>query len=335
MFIEQMYAPIALDHTEMKKLEARVSCTPKSLNEYMDTLRRIAKTSNYEEGQPLSEDDLTAIKESMGKVFDSAVRGFADQDEQFKAEIDGKDYVMATYDYLFALAMNELNSPDIPKDPMEELLGDFSEKLGREVPVKAPWISERYNAQRYQNADYLKKYTLNSLLSPDDKGNYPSAQMASLYAEYRALRQRQDDHTGFWRFFHRTENAARNNLLKEMEDVMKKTIPEDVFNKLEDPADVLKYYAGNSIKTSVSFSMARREALPYLDFGYSKYHDNPEMCEEYMKNREKNDPTSQKSDTENLNEKLGKDTSESVINNSDRKIEPKTHSAPSKNVTTY
>ena len=319
MRIQQMYAPIALDYTEKIKSDNSVSFNAGLLNEYRDALKKIAKTSNYTEGQKISEKDLAVITKSMGKLFDSAVMGFSMQDNNFKREFDGKDYVFAAYDYLFALAMNELNCPDIPKEPLENMLCDFSVKLSREIPMIAPSINEQFNKQRYQDAAYLENIGIRHLLYPDENRKYPPRQVAALYAEYRALQERQKNHGAIWRAFHSKENKARNDLLKRMEDIITKTIPEDVFKNLKEPADILKYHEGNRIVTYVKNFMHRRDYMPHLDYGYKEYLNTPSLYDEYMKKRENAKNVEQKSETEIFTERLKKDTSETTANKSERR----------------
>ena len=143
--------------------------------------------------------------------------------------------------------------------------------------------------------------------------------MAELFADYKALKDRQNNHGAIWRFFHSKENQERNNLLKQMEDVMKKKLPDNVFEKIETPLDIIKYQKWGDITKGIDIFMTRRDFTPEIDFGYSAYQENPALYEAYIENAKNNDAKNEK---ELFNGQLKMDTSDNVASKSEHNTEP-------------
>ena len=74
--------------------------------------------------------------------------------------------------------------------------------------------------------------------------------LCQLTAEYKALKKRQEGHGRIWRWFHREENEAREELLSRMEDMIKGFVGKDV--NLELPIhEIMKNYDDKKLDRSI------------------------------------------------------------------------------------
>jgi hypothetical protein len=85
--------------------------------------------------------------------------------------------------------------------------------------------------------------------------------MGKMIAEYQALKDRQKNHNGFWRFFHRTENKDRNALIEKMGKFIRGQLPEGMKKiNLDEviPAVVSRNIADALIRGEVEVAGPRR-----------------------------------------------------------------------------
>lgn len=326
MHIRQEFVGIALDNARKSKDNLPVKFNQNTLREYIKTLRKMSQRSKYTDGDDIRKTDLDTIKDNMKKLYDGAAENFAAESKEFKKETDVKDFVFAAHDYLFALTMKELNSPEIPTDSMRELIHDVSAKIIKAQPVENDISIDRtHKDQRGMSAKKILNGKVGFFLDKIDSNDYFPAQMGELFAQYKALEKRQKNHGAIWRFFHSKENKERNDLLKLMEDCMKKRIPEEDFKKIETPDDIINYHEWSANNKRFEFFIAQREQRPDMAYGYTDYYYDPEKLDEYNKNANERD-----NDYENqlLNDQLKNDTSEIVSTKSERQTEPPSKASP-------
>lgn len=280
MHIEQKFVDIAIENTEKEAKEHSVLFNGKDLEDFKKTLKSIAGVSKYEEGQEMSKEDIQAVAEGMNKVFDGVAQNFAQMDENFKSKTNLSQYSVIAYDHLLSLAMKELNCPDVPEYAFYGSVSRLASKVSREKPTENITVEDIHKAQRrldakdiikFRSVDYHMKRIKDGFTDPKDLGN--------LYAEYRALSIRQENHTAIWRFFHRGENEARTNLLKDMENVLKMRIPEDMLAAKPSAKEVLQYGDWLKTKTFIPQFLSNNANFPASEFGYYDYKKKPEMYE--------------------------------------------------------
>lgn len=324
MIIHEYYSAIALDLADKKRKSMNVNFAPDALNAYKKTINKMAKSSSYNERDEIKEKDLETIIEGMRNVFDTAVDDFAKQDDEVKNETDIHKFVMVAHDYLFAFTSKQLKCPDIPKEPLENLLGDFSKKMIEKLPIKIDSAKNFFDQQRGKDARELELGSVGRLFNQIESKQFTPRHMAELLGEYKALKKRQEKHGAIWRLFHGKQNEARNEMLKRMEEDLKQNIPEEDLNKMEEPIDVIRYYKHEDAKKMINFSVIRRDANPSLDFEYARYDLNPDLYDEYMKELE-----NRKDDELDLSNQLEIDTTTEKSNSKTEQIaEPNVKSSP-------
>jgi hypothetical protein len=197
------------------------------LENYQNLLKEIASTSKYQEGEEILPSDLERIKTSVKGIIESAGNELSNRevDKEKQVNYNSFEKMIALSDFLFATAMKELGCPDIPshfgKD-VENALKETAKNINKQVRREALGDvnrDEHYNRQRYIDAADVRKSN-EELLSSCFHKTANSLQIAQLAAEYQALHKRQQGHGAWWRFFHKKENIARQELLKEMKDTI-------------------------------------------------------------------------------------------------------------------
>lgn len=299
MRIEQKYVDIAIEHTEKEAREHSVVFGSKDIEEFKRTLKGIAEVSKYTEGQEMSKDDIATIAKGMDKVFDGVAQSFAQMDDAFKKKTDLSHYSILAYKHLIALAMKELNSPEVHEYAFYGSVSALARKISREKPAaKNITVEDTHKQQRRMDAkdvikmrgvDYYMKHIKEGFERPDEIGQ--------LYAEYRALSIRQENHTGFWRFFHRGENEERTNLLREMENTLKMVLPEDMLAEKPSAKEIMQYCDWKQTKMFIPQFMNTSSPS---QFGYYDHKNNPEMYDAWKRDFDKKQKKS-------LNEQLAND----------------------------
>lgn len=197
------------------------------LENYQKLLKEIASKSKYQEGEEILPSDLEKIKTSVKGIIESAGNELSNSevDKEKQVNYNSFEKMIALSDFLFATAMKELGCPDIPshfgKD-VENALKETAKNVNKQVKREALGDvnrNEHYNRQRYIDAADVRKSNKELLSSCFQKTANP-LQIAQLAAEYQALHKRQQGHGAWWRFFHKKENIARQELLKEMKDTI-------------------------------------------------------------------------------------------------------------------
>ena len=289
------------------------------LKNYQNLLKEIASTSKYQEGEEILPSDLEKIKTSVKGIIESAGNELSsiEVDKEKQANYNSFEKMIALSDFLFATAMKELGCPDIPshfgKD-VENALKDTAKNVNKQVKSEALGgvnREEHYNRQRYIDAADVRKSN-EELLSSCFHKTANSLQIAQLTAEYQALHKRQQGHGAWWRFFHKKENIARKELLKEMKDTIQGLVgnvdliensPQDIANI----ADGRKIEA-ESVKPFKEEAIVDRNNLSWKMFSYEpRNSDRANLEREEMKNRSSLNLKEKDLDGKNAPDALAKD----------------------------
>jgi hypothetical protein len=158
--------------------------------------------------------------------MNSSVELVRSKDEAFQTNVKAYKYVFSALNYLLAITESELGSPEIPVNDFRFNYGPWLSTIIYNKPMAEISEEEVYNSQRRMNADLLQSEKIQPLLEGLNDEDNISRNIGELYAEYRALVRRQANHGFFWRIFHMSENAARTDLIKQLEEVLKNYIPD-------------------------------------------------------------------------------------------------------------
>ena len=225
MFIKKEAIDSVLLKMQENLKKTGIQIRPDVLERFENSLVEIANNGAYQEGTKIKEADLVKITNEAELV----IHDIASVKGEIKAPVE--QLMIATY-YLYAVAMKKLGSPDIPLlfgTEMQNIVCKFATNISsRQTLVQGDYFAEDiYDAQRGKNADVVKAEVQVALDAARVAAATPS-QVQHLVAEYQALAKRQNAHGFFWRLFHRAENAARVDLLSEMEQHLKTMLGEDV-----------------------------------------------------------------------------------------------------------
>lgn len=182
---------------------------------------------------------------------------------------DPHSAMLAVNDYLYAMTMKALGSPDIP-----ELFG-IETKVGMDNSAfKAEWEefkSEDYrdtlvektfkNQRRKNHSKIVGPIKEKEALIKSRKAT--PLQMAQYAGEYFALKKRQEGHGERWRSFHKKENAKRMQLLAEMEEVLKEVIGKrgDLNDKEMTPIKISQIYYPLMLQETYKTNIADRNQM--------------------------------------------------------------------------
>lgn len=225
MIIKEEFANEILKKAQENFKKAGISVNPKVMERFENTVSEIAQNKPYKEGDPINERDLTRLANEAGLVLGDFVSGKGKSEKAVGS-------LMILTDYLYAVTMQRLGSPNIPASfgaEMKKSIVKFATGMESKASLNQAYMfpDSIYNQQRGKNADDLRD-ELSTLLSAAENGNPTPSQIQTLVAEYQALQKRQSNHGFFWRLFHSSENAERNELLSNMESALKYVLGNNV-----------------------------------------------------------------------------------------------------------
>ena len=317
MKIEKKYSKIAVGYTYGKMLEAGVKLDPTILDSYKSVLKVMAANKKYAEGQQLDNEDVERIKSNIGVLINDAIKKHdADSLDFVKEHTSPHQYIIGAYLYLTALAMDELNCPELPKNMGKDM---FEKATRRLIETRPPMQSaeEYFNKQRRK--DFLDiSDGIFDLINKVNENKKDHKSLAELYGQYRALSERQANHTGIWRFFHREENENRNELLKLMENTLKQRLPGGTIDLSKEPNTIYQDSLYNDyIKRINTLSdLLEIRAESEQAYGYQEYKQNPKLFEEYQKRESIQEQKEQKKESvqeqEQEQQKLDQDQQELI-----------------------
>ena len=220
---------------------------PAVMKRFEDTLLEIAANSAYEEGARIKESDLMKITNEAGLIFNDIASG----DKEIQKPVNA---LMTVTDYLYAMAMQKLGSPDIPAlfgPEMQKNVCNFAAKIIGKQSLKGgeSFANRIYKTQRGKDAaDISQTQEIRLAIEAAKVKMATPAQVERLVAEYQALAKRQNGHGFFWRMFHSKENEARTELLSKMEGALKTMLGDNANLKNSTPL----LLAEGSIKNTVA-----------------------------------------------------------------------------------
>lgn len=231
----------------------------KTIDDYLDFLDPIIEKSQYKEGDKISTEDLSTINDKVNSILtdlkDNMVSESMKATKGQRGKGDCLSNMLNATEYLYALTMQALGCPDMPTafgDEVKNKITELAETA--EFDIKAADYEKTttdkiFKLQRKKDATEVRSKT-------DGLGTFITTKkatpldVAKYAAEYQALKQRQERHTGFWRFFHKSENIRRTELLNEMKEVLNSALGPDVDFDTKSPLDIAKAYNSKLIKTS-------------------------------------------------------------------------------------
>ena len=233
-----------------------IQIKPAAMKRFEDALAEIAANSAYEEGATIKESDLMKITNEAGLIFDDIASG----NKEIKKPVDA---LMTVTDYLYAMAMQKLGSPDIPTlfgAEMQKNVCSFAAKIISKQSLEGGqfFAGRVYEAQRGMDAADINenKAVKNAIDAAKVKAATP-AQVEKLVAEYQALAKRQSNHGFFWRLFHREENAARTELLSQMEGALKTMLGDNANIKNSSPSLLAEGLIKNAVANEARLAFAK------------------------------------------------------------------------------
>ena len=232
-----------------------IQIKPAVMKRFENALAEIAANSAYEEGAKIKESDLMKITNEAGLIFDDIASG----NKEIKKPVNA---LMTVTDYLYAMAMQKLGSPDIPVlfgAEMQKNVCSFAAKIIGEQSLNGVFFADNvYEAQRGMDAADISenKAVKNAIDAAKVKAATP-AQVEKLVAEYQALAKRQSNHGFFWRMFHSKENAARTELLSQMEGALKTMLGDNANIKNSSPSLLAEGLIKNTVATEARLAFAK------------------------------------------------------------------------------
>ena len=191
MFIKKDSVDSVFAKTQENLKKTGIQIKPEVMKRFEDTLSEIAANGAYEEGSEVKEADLMKITNEAGLIF----KDIASSKGEIKKPMNA---LMTVTDYLYAMAMQKLGSPDMPAlfgDEMQKNVCTFAAKIiGEQSLDRGMFFADGvYEAQRGRDADEIKKdeEVKNAINAAKVKAATP-AQVEKLVAEYQALAKRQN-----------------------------------------------------------------------------------------------------------------------------------------------
>ena len=265
--------------------------------EYTRILREIAEESKYTAGEQIMDSDLDRIKAGAKDVINSISEVLANKEvkEEEKLKYNSLPTLIALTDHLFATAMKELGSPDIPscfgKD-VEKCIKTNANNINNAVKrdlhenISA---DTHYHDQRKQNADKVEASNKDLMIKCRLK-SASTVDVATLAAEYQALHRRQEGHGAIWRFFHGKENEARTKLLGDMKSALQGVLGEGVSLLKNTPQKIAESMDGRAVDTMTTkafdeMGLYNRVNCHYTDIRYEAKNSDRAIAERENKKR--------------------------------------------------
>ena len=290
MRIDSKYLNVALQNADDRRRTLGVEFDAQKLEEFKTVLDDMAKQRGYDKDKDLLFSDIETIKQHWSDLLVGAARAFSQKDEAFKNNTRVGDYVTEASRYLLALTQKGINGAEFTDDLIKDLHNmtrSASNIINAREKQENYGISATYTytQQRGKDADVVRR-DVKELMTAVSNRKASSMQLGTLYAEWRALNERQAGHGFFWRLFHRSENNRRNTLLKDMKDALVVMTGNMALPKDLEPADVAMEYESRNAREIISENFEKFHLNPEQAFGYEEFIDNPTMLDEFNKSRE-------------------------------------------------
>lgn len=339
MFIKKDKVTSIQERTFEEYAKYRSLVNEELMDEYKALLKGIAEKGEYQEGEMITDGDLASINKSVKKILEDVKKNIIANGESMqkneKMSYDCVTPMIAMTDYMFVTAMETLGCPYIPNSfgpEIHEALEHQAKQADAQLK-KAEYTSisseEHYNDQRKKDADVVRANNSELIRTVKQKKASPE-KVATLLAEYQALKQRQNNHTFLWKMFHGDENKARNTLLSDMEKALKVVLGNNVYLDKISPVKVAvnmedKIINGQLEKELKETALMERHSLPYQCFVYGA--KSTERAAAY---RESHNLLVNKED-KNVRTNVDFKENEFGAKVDEKNVEPKAVEAPAKN----
>ena len=284
MKIEKKYSKFAVKYTYDKMIEVGVELDKEMLDSFKSVLEDRAARKKYAEGQRLAPEDVELLKNNIRVLINGAIKKHDKASDSVKERTSPHKYIMWSYYYLTALAMDTLNCPELPAKMGKDMIAQATQRL---IDTKPP----RKSAQEYFNKQRSKDFLdisdgIISLIEKIDENAKDHKSIAELYGQYRALSERQANHTGIWRFFHGEENKNRNKLLELMASRLKEHFPGGEIDLTKEPSEVYRNSMYNDYMKRINELLDLTELTPESAYGYYDYKNNLKPFPEDQKKKD-------------------------------------------------
>ena len=288
MRIEAEHFDIAVRTAYKKKNDAGILFDLGAMADFRATLHELAGKRKPTDAPVVTDEEFKAIKPVFNKLLTSAVKNFAPQSNEFKDNVNVRDYALVAHDYVVALMLDTLKCNEIPKKNYLQFGNDVSDLARDLIKAKSDKLKETKNffdEQRRINADELEYNLFNLMGRVNQITSYPKPEeVGKLYGEYQALMQRQKKHGKIWRRFHKKENAKRTELLAKMKTILDKRLPSAIMSAaVHTPSQVQKYIEHKNMEDFIHQYVNVRDYSPASHMGYDEYINNPEALPEKQK----------------------------------------------------
>lgn len=226
----------------------------RGFDRFKQEMAELGASRSYEEGQSISESDLSKITNEVGMFLDH-LRPQIVQALRGANNINSVEMLICATDYIYAMAMQSLGCPDIPESfgpSVQNHISKMATSINGELSLHSETHANQvFWKQRGKDADEVRD-AVSDVMTAAEEGKATPRQVQELMEEYQALHQRQQGHGFWWRAFHRTENRDRTELLSNMESALK-TMLGDKVNLLDSSA---AFVAGGMIRNNVTKEVA-------------------------------------------------------------------------------
>ena len=225
MYIKYEYVNDVFEKAQKKFKNSGITINPNVMKRFEEAISEIASNSLYKAGTDIEDSHFTKITNEATLVIGEVVASG-------KKTENPVDMLMTLTDYLYAMTMKKLGSPNMPVS--------FGSEMKKHIIQSATTIEGKqslnstyqysynvYEKQRGKDAVEVRDKISDSLAASAN-GNPTPSQVQELVAAYKALSKRQSDHGFFWRIFHSTENNNRTQLLSEMQSALKYVLGNDI-----------------------------------------------------------------------------------------------------------
>ena len=247
-----------------------------NMRSYEQLISDIAAERNYKEGEQIMPSDLERITTLIKRMLDDMGSTMAEQrasmPPKMKGTYDPFAAMVAVNDHLYAIAMQTLGCPDIPESFGPGVTGHLSsiaelaEFTVRQEEYRKASVDRHFRDQRGKPAAVIRKNNRDGRKAIlESKASVLT--VAKYASEYHALKKRQEGHGAIWRFFHKKENADRENLLAGMKSVLDKVFRNTIDIDMCTPLEIADAYnkaviRGTARATFTDGAIAKRQKMP-------------------------------------------------------------------------
>ena len=294
MRIEAEHLDIAVRAAYQKKKDAGIVFDTAAMATFRIALNELARKRKPTDAPVMTEEEIKAIKPSFISLISGATAKFISQSDEAKESANIQDYVFVAHDYAVAVMLDVLKCNEISSKDYLGLDGGAIGLARNLINAKSDKMKDTktfFNEQRRIDADVLENKLSDLMQKVSDKESRPSPEdVAQLYGEYQALVQRQKNHNGFWRFFHKEENINRTELLAKMKQTLDMHLPKVVMDSAahtpmasHSPSKIQKFIEHKYLSEPLRQHIGAQDSDPAQHMGYEQYINNPEALNEKQK----------------------------------------------------